>query len=155
MMTKIKQLFAQAANGIAHQAKVEMLEKEKEETLALIKNAAQEGTFSIYVSTLTYKRWSDIKKWLEECDYVVKWNIGDIVAEIVWDDVAIQRVIVCTPPKPAKITYTEPTKAICWIWDKEQYDYICPDCGKHSEYVSNFCPNCGGRRYEIKEKENN
>ncbi len=151
-MTKIKQLFAQAANRIAHQAREETLEKEKEETLALIKNASLEGAFSIYVSTLTYKRWNDIKNWLKECDYVVKWNIGDIVAEIVWDDIAIQRVIVCTPPKPAKVTYAEPTAA-CWIWDKEQYDYICPECGKHSEYMYVFCPNCGRRKFETKEKE--
>lgn len=151
-MDKIKQLFAQAANRIAHQAKDEVLEKEKEKTLDLIKSAALEGEFGLYLSTSTYKRWNDVKNWLKECDYVVKHNVGDIVAEIIWDDIAIQKVIICTPPKTAKITYVEPTVA-CWIWDERQYDYICPECGKHSEYISNFCPNCGGRRYEIKEKE--
>ena len=152
-MSKIKQLFAQAANRIAHQAKAETLEKEKELTLSLIESTAREGEFHLYVSVLTYKRWNDVKKWLEECDYVVKYNVGDIIAEIIWDDIAIQRFIICTPPKPAKVTYAEPTVA-CWIWDDKQYDYICPECGKHSECMYVFCPNCGGRKYEIKEKEN-
>ena len=153
-MNKIKQLFAQAANRMAHQAKDEILEKEKEKTLDLIKGAALEGEFSLYLSVLPYKRWNDIKDWLKECDYVVKHNVGEVVAEIIWDDIAIQKVIICTPPKTAKVTYVKPSVA-CWVWDNEQYDYICPDCGEHSDCVSNFCPNCGGRRYEIKEKENN
>ena len=154
-MDKIKQLFAQAANAITHKANTQILEDEKEKTLACIKEAALRGEFSTTLPVLAYKKWGYIKKWLEECDYVVKWKACDIAAEVIWDDIAITQIIICTPPKPAKITYVEPTKAICWIWDKEQYDYICPDCGEHSEYISNFCPNCGGRRYDIKEKENN
>ena len=30
-----------------------------------------------------------------------------------------------------------------WTKDKCQWDYTCSKCGKHSEYVSDYCPNCG------------
>jgi hypothetical protein len=42
-----------------------------------------------------------------------------------------------------------------WIFDPHPYDYICSECGKHSEYTSPYCPNCGkklksieGRKYD-------
>jgi Zn finger protein HypA/HybF involved in hydrogenase expression len=30
-----------------------------------------------------------------------------------------------------------------WQKDMERYDYVCSACGKHAEYVSDYCPNCG------------
>lgn len=42
-----------------------------------------------------------------------------------------------------------------WIFDSQAYDYVCSECGKHSEYTSPYCPNCGkklkpieGRKYD-------
>lgn len=42
-----------------------------------------------------------------------------------------------------------------WIFDPHPYDYVCSECGKHSEYTSPYCPNCGkklkpleGRKYD-------
>ena len=42
-----------------------------------------------------------------------------------------------------------------WEFDPHCYDYVCSECGKHSEYTSPYCPNCGkklkpieGRNYD-------
>ena len=42
-----------------------------------------------------------------------------------------------------------------WTKDNVQWDYVCSACGKHSEYTSPYCPNCGkkmkpleGRKYD-------
>jgi hypothetical protein len=42
-----------------------------------------------------------------------------------------------------------------WNFDSHTYDYVCSECGKHSEYTSPYCPNCGkklkpieGRNYD-------
>jgi hypothetical protein len=42
-----------------------------------------------------------------------------------------------------------------WIFDPHPYDYVCSECGKHSEYTSPYCPHCGkklkpieGRNYD-------
>ena len=66
---------------------------------------------------------------------------------------------------PAKVHYAigwlnseEKKKAAMmgeWIFDPHPYDYVCSECGKHSEYTSPYCPNCGkklkpieGRNYD-------
>ena len=53
-----------------------------------------------------------------------------------------------------KITWPE-EKLGEWIFDPHPYDYVCSECGKHSEYTSPYCPNCGkklkpieGRNYD-------
>ena len=53
---------------------------------------------------------------------------------------------ILTRPMPAKVHY-----AIGWLnaeygtWSKDmaRYDYVCSKCGKHAEYTSDYCPNCG------------
>lgn len=30
-----------------------------------------------------------------------------------------------------------------WTRDTNQWDYVCSACGKHSEYKTKYCPNCG------------
>ena len=30
-----------------------------------------------------------------------------------------------------------------WMKDNVQWDYVCSACGKHSEYATDFCCNCG------------
>ena len=147
-MDKIKCLFALAANARAHKVKEKELEKEKEKVAAKIAAAADAGRMDCYISYYNEKFAQQIIEGLISLGYVVVNYPESGYFKVCWDDLSITKVIICTPPTPAKITYVEPTVA-CWIWDKEQYDYICPDCGKHSEYVSNFCPNCGGRRYSL------
>ena len=72
---------------------------------------------------------------------------------------------ILTQPMPAKVHYAigwlnseEKKKAAMvgeWIFDSHTYDYVCSECGKHSEYTSSYCPNCGkklkpleGRKYD-------
>jgi hypothetical protein len=38
-----------------------------------------------------------------------------------------------------------------WKFDPHPYDYVCSACGKHSEYKTDFCCNCGKKM--MKEKE--
>jgi predicted transcriptional regulator len=42
-----------------------------------------------------------------------------------------------------------------WIYHSVQHDYVCSGCGKHAEYTTLYCPNCGkkmkpieGRNYD-------
>ena len=42
-----------------------------------------------------------------------------------------------------------------WVYHPVQHDYVCSGCGKHFEYTSPYCPNCGkklkpleGRKYD-------
>ena len=52
---------------------------------------------------------------------------------------------------PAKVHY-----AIGWLnaeystWTRYMatHDYKCSKCGKHAEYVSDYCPNCGKKMIE-------
>ena len=39
-----------------------------------------------------------------------------------------------------------------WTKDNVQWDYVCSACGKHSEYATDFCCNCGKKM--MKEMEN-
>ena len=72
---------------------------------------------------------------------------------------------ILTQPMPAKVHYAigwlhseEKKKAVTsgeWTFDPHCYDYVCSECGKHSEYTSPYCPNCGkklkpieGRNYD-------
>ena len=154
-MDKIKCLLAFAANARARKVREQQLNAEKEKVALEIEKAADAGLFYTLIKYTDRKFAKEIIEGLTSLGYVIVDHPENAYFKVSWDDLSITKFIICTPPKPAKITYVEPTKAVCWIWDKKQYDYICPDCGEHSEYVSNFCPNCGGRRYEIKEKENN
>lgn len=56
-----------------------------------------------------------------------------------------------------EITWPEESILGDWIFDPHTYDYVCSECGKHSEYTSHYCPNCGkklkpieGRNYDTK-----
>ena len=72
---------------------------------------------------------------------------------------------ILTQPMPAKVHYAigwlhseEKKKAVAsgeWTFDPHCYDYVCSECGKHAEYTSPYCPNCGkklepleGRKYD-------
>lgn len=40
-----------------------------------------------------------------------------------------------------------------WRFDPHLYDYVCSGCGKHSEYKTPYCPNCGAKMKEEKENK--
>ena len=92
-----------------------------------------------------------IADWLKSLGFTVKQN-NPIWCEITWpeEEDILQKLRsesfkILTNPMPAKITWGVRIERQEGTWQKdmEQYDYICSACGKHAEYVSDYCPNCG------------
>lgn len=93
-----------------------------------------------------------IADWLESLGFTVK-QINPIWCEITWpeEEDVIERLRdeafkILTKPVPAKIHYAIGwlnAEFGTWIWDEIEYDYKCSKCGKHAEFISNYCPNCG------------
>jgi hypothetical protein len=96
-----------------------------------------------------------IKPWLESLGFQVK-NIGwGSWYKITWpeEEDTLKRLRV-----PVKFTWhvkVDREELGTWIFDPHPYDYVCSECGKHSEYTSPYCPNCGkklkpieGRNYD-------
>lgn len=54
---------------------------------------------------------------------------------------------ILTQPMSAKVTWGLRLERFEeereWIYHSVQHDYVCSECGKHSEYTSPYCPNCG------------
>lgn len=93
-----------------------------------------------------------IADWLKSLGFTVK-QVNPIWCEVTWpeeEDVLKQlrdrAFEILTKPVPyslirgIKIERKEPGT---WIFDQHRYDYVCSECGKHSEYTSPYCPNCG------------
>ena len=68
---------------------------------------------------------------------------------------------ILTRPIPAKFTWGVHLERFEeereWIYHPVQHDYVCSGCGKHAEYTTLYCPNCGkkmkpieGRKYDTK-----
>ena len=106
-----------------------------------------------------------IKPWLESLGFKVK-EIGPSWCEITWPEEVdlIERLRsetfkILTQPMPAKVTWglhlVRSEEEQEWIYNPTRYDYACSGCGKHAEYTSPYCPNCGkkmkpleGRKYD-------
>lgn len=92
-----------------------------------------------------------IKPWLEGLGFVVKPDGRPYWWEITWpeeEDVLQKLHSECSKilTKPlTKFTWSVRIERQEGTWQKdmEQYDYVCSACGKHAEYVSDYCPNCG------------
>lgn len=105
-----------------------------------------------------------IKPWLEGLGFQVKSNGWGSRYKITWPEeedilkrLRSQSFKILTRPMPAKVTWSVKIdrEEGTWIFDPHSYDYVCSECGKHSEYTSPYCPNCGknmkpieGRRYD-------
>ena len=91
-----------------------------------------------------------IADWLKSLGFTVKQN-NPIWCEITWpeeEDVLQKLRSECSKilTKPlSKFTWSVRIERQEGTWQKnmEQYDYVCSACGKHAEYVSDYCPNCG------------
>ena len=112
-----------------------------------------------------------IADWLKSLGFTVK-QVNPIWCEVTWpkEEDILERLRsetfkILTQPMPAKVHYAigwlhseEKKKAVAsgdWTFDQHCYDYVCSECGKHSEYTSPYCPNCGkklkpleGRKYD-------
>ena len=103
-----------------------------------------------------------IKPWLESLGFKVK-EIGPSWCKITWPEEedaikALRRktIYLYGTPMPAKVHY-----AIGWLnaeygtWSKDmaRYDYVCSKCGKHSEYATDYCPNCGKKMKPLESRK--
>ena len=100
-----------------------------------------------------------IEGWLKSLGFTVK-QINPIWYEITWPEeedicekLRREGIKILTQPTLAKVHYaigwlnSEEKKIAAmmgeWIFDPHCYDYVCSECGKHSEYTSPYCPYCG------------
>lgn len=102
-----------------------------------------------------------IQPWLEDLGFKVK-QVNPIWSEITWpeeeeileklrkevNDIWSRRVPV-NFTWGVKIEREEPGT---WTKDNVQWDYVCSACGKHSEYATDFCCNCG-KKMKVEEGE--
>ena len=70
-----------------------------------------------------------IKPWLESLGFQVRYKGWGSWYEITWSG----------------------EKLGVWTKDTVQWDYVCSACGKHSEYKTDFCCNCGKKMMNDKE----
>lgn len=140
---KIKEILATTANEIAHNARDKQFEDYKQQLAERITKSANDGQFSLHVNTYSCPGgWSGLKQWLESLGFVVDWNSRNLMATIKWDDLSIAKIDMMTEPKPA-VSRIE----FGWKYDPAQCDFVCSGCGKHSEYTTDYCSNCGVKTY--------
>ena len=93
-----------------------------------------------------------IKPWLENLGFTVKSDRRLNWYEVTWPEeedilqkLRSEHFKILTKPSPMKFTWSVRIERQEGTWQKdmEQYDYVCSACGKHAEYVSDYCPNCG------------
>ena len=104
-----------------------------------------------------------IQPWLEGLGFKVK-QVNPIWSEVTWPEE--EDILKQLRDEAAKIL-TRPVKFTWgvrlerfeeereWIYHPVQHDYVCSGCGKHAEYSTSYCPNCGkkmkpleGRNYD-------
>ena len=93
-----------------------------------------------------------IADWLESLGFTVK-QINPIWCEVTWPDeednleqLRDRAFKILTKPVPCKLTWgvkIEREELGTWTFDSHVYDYVCSECGKHSEYTTHYCPHCG------------
>ena len=107
-----------------------------------------------------------IADWLKSLGFTVK-QINPIWCEIAWpeteEDIIERLRRECAPILSSSLPDAA-RRAIeglkikgeelgIWKPDPLSYDYVCSVCGKHSEYKTKFCPNCGAKMH-IEEDKN-
>lgn len=93
-----------------------------------------------------------IEGWLKSLGFTVK-QVNPFWCEITWpeEEDPIERLRkevndIWSRRIPVKFTWGVKIEREVlgeWVFDSHTYDYVCSECGKHSEYTSPYCPNCG------------
>lgn len=96
-----------------------------------------------------------IKPWLEGLGFKVRDKGWGSWYEVTWPEeedilekLRRETFNIWDRPMPAKVTWgvkIEREEPGTWTFDSLSYDYVCSACGKHSEYKTDFCCNCGKR----------
>lgn len=126
--------------------------------------AAGGNKVALYCKT-EYCFGEQIKPWLESLGFTVKQDRRLNWYEVTWPEeedilkrLHSEQFKILTQPIPVKFTWgvrLEREELGTWTKDNVQWDYVCSACGKHSEYATDFCCNCGKKMMKDKEKENN
>ena len=106
-----------------------------------------------------------IADWLKSLGFTIK-QVNPVWYEITWpeEDVLEKLHRECLPilnsclPDAARraidgLKIKGANKLGTWTKDTVQWDYVCSVCGKHSEYKTGFCCNCG-KKMDTEEGEN-
>ena len=100
-----------------------------------------------------------IADWLKSLGFTVK-QVNPIWCEIPWpeeEDILekLHKETAKILAQPKKFTWSVHVERQEGTWkrDYEQFDYVCSECEKHAEYVSEYCPNCG-KKMKVKKGEN-
>ena len=130
-----------------------------------LREIAKEGNVHAEYKPKDYKCGEQIKPWLESLGFKVK-EMGPIWCKATWpeEEDLIEKLRketfdIWSRPIPAKVTWGVRLERFEeereWIYHPVQHDYVCSGCGKHAEYTSPYCPNCGkkmkpleGRKYD-------
>ena len=158
-MNKIKEIFAVAANKMAHEAQEEAWEDYKKKVRDRMKEVISEGKFECFINQLACPsgRWKETMEWLRDLGYVVSWQCGNTMARVKWDDSSIAklnrddaslyRALRAQEVREEKdlLKQKEEPDSFIWIFDPHPYDYICSCFNEHSEYRTKYCPNCGAK----------
>ena len=149
---KIKEILATTANKMAHKSHDNALEDYKAKVMARIDEVIKNGMFECAISQLSCPDgcWKEIREWLGDLGYVVDWKCGSSFADVKWDDLSVIKTDMMTEPKPATTKYYGTTPAgvsYAWDFDENSYDFVCAHCDGHSEYTTDYCPNCGAKMH--------
>ena len=96
-----------------------------------------------------------IKPWLENLGFKVK-EIGPSWCKVTWpeEEDLLERLRseafkILTRPIPVEFTWGVRVNRPEGTWqrDLEHFEYICSECGKHAEHISDYCPNCGKKMH--------
>ena len=106
-----------------------------------------------------------IKPWLESIGFTVKPDRRVNWYEITWpkkdalEEFCSEAFKIFTRPMPARVFGVTRLEHLDegreWRTDPRSFDFVCSGCGKHFEYKTPHCPNCGAKMKEEKEKEDN
>lgn len=129
-----------------------------------LRETAAGGDKEITYNPNNYTCGDQIKPWLEGLGFTVK-QTNPLWCKITWpeeEDLIEQLRRECLPilnstlPEAARnavsrLTFIKEEDLGQWVFDPHPHDYVCSVCGRHSEYTTDFCCNCGKKMKNDKE----
>jgi hypothetical protein len=130
-----------------------------------LRDIAADGNNEATYKANEYCCGEQIKPWLESLGFQVRDKGWGSWYEITWpeEEDALEKLRkevndIWSRRIPTKFTWgvkVEREEEQEWRFDPHPYDYVCSGCGKHAEYTTPYCPNCGkkmkpleGRKYD-------
>lgn len=112
------------------------------------------GHFACEDKIITWLRYLGFKVTSGTYKYYITWP----EEEDVFERLRSESFKILTKPTPCNVTgglKVKQEELGFWYFDPHVYDHVCSECGKHSEYTTNYCSHCGkklkpteGRNYD-------